>query len=1333
MMGISATDRVTEHWQRLIVWVAAAMFALMFAGTTLAQVPEPTEVRVTLPLMDNWHFVQDDQLSEKDALRGSSSGWQTVDLPHTWNAKDAASLKAEGYKRGVGWYRLEFDTPTEGARHWLEFGAASLLADVWLNGRYLGQHKGGFTVFRFDVTDDLRENGSNELLVKVDNTAPKNDAAPTAIPPMRGDFNVSGGLYRYVALVSTPDVASFALDDMGGPGIYATTTAISDAAATVEVRAKLSRAGEKEVQPYVEPASSPYRVRFELLDTDGRSAARAEEPTTLTPGEHAEVTGRLEVDKPHLWQGVDDPHLYRLVATLVREDGTTIDEVVQHFGIRQMRFDPKEGLFLNGRHIGRLNGVGMHQDLLGKAWAITDADTDNSLALIREMGANAVRFAHYPYSQHTYERASELGLIAWAEAAFGIYTRVKRCAKEDPTPEFAASAKEQLQELIRQNYNHASIATWAIGNESTQGQLNCSDPYDNVTPLLHQMQETAKEEDPSRPTVYAEYPHPVERSGPFATEGITDLFATNRYFLWYTPEFADFSPLLDSTLARTPDQPLAVSEYGAGAALSHHTDNPLGGYPDRRSAPVGQVAYQPEEYAAFVHEENYRVIASKPYLWGSFVWDMFDFGSDHRNEGDVLGVNTKGLVAFDHRTRKDPFYFYQANWSILPVTHIVGHRYTDRAYPVVDVKVYSNASSVELSVNDKPVGKLEAAQCEQRTCVFKNVTLQRGVNRVTAIGQHAGGEVRDVVDWSLNSSDVNIAAGRLASGLVDSTGAHFGSDNFFSGGNFGPSARETTAIDVFAQQGDDTQAQQIADGLLYLYYRLGTFSYEIPIADGHYEVTLGFIEPNTARQPGERVFDVIANGKTALDHFDVVKTAGGPRLPTTRTFPVEVTDGQLSLEFRPSAGEAIVSNIRVKAIGGAAAALAAAPKAEAKPSGKPELPGGGPSPEAVLRTIRHVADWALENPASYEPGSWIMAPLYDGLLDASLATGDPRYLAPVVRAGRCLDFTTGSRTYHADGQAAGRVWLRLYQMSDPKDPALLEPWTKLFDQIVQNPITQEWVFGEEPPYGRSVTDRWVWADALYMSPPTILALFDATGNKRYLQFMDDEFRFAYEILFDPEANLFYRDSRFVGERTPAGRKVFWARANGWVLAGLALVLELLPDDYPSRPFYVDLFQKMSRAIADAQQPDGFWNPSLLDATHVPLPEASATGLFVRAFASGIRQGLLDAATYWPLVQRGWNALGSAIRPDGEVYLVQPPAPEPRVFNPASSVPYGTGAVLGAGVEILRTLGEMPKGEPAALLQMAKRQAGNAGDLWEWDGSPCGQGQTSQPEAAGETP
>jgi len=368
------------------------------------------------------------------------------------------------------------------------------------------------------------------------------------------------------------------------------------------------------------------------------------------------------------------------------------------------------------------------------------------------------------------------------------------------------------------------------------------------------------------------------------------------------------------------------------------------------------------------------------------------------------------------------------------------------------------------------------------------------------------------------------------------------------------------------------------------------------------------------------------------------------------------------------------------------------------------------NPQRIMDTLKLVGDWQLDHPTDFDPRNWAIAPLYNGLIDASLATGDPKYLAAVVRAGRRIDFEPGSRTYHADGHAAGRAWLRLYLMSDPKDPKLLEPFKERFDEIVSHPITENISFVTPLPPGIRRTDRWTWSDALFMSPPTIVVLAQATGDQRYLDFMDSEYRFAYNALYDPQENLFYRDARYFDDRAPNGQKLFWSRGNGWVYAGLALVLESLPADRPTQQFYVTLFTQMSQTLRGLQQPDGFWYPSLKDPQQVPSPEASGTALFTLGMAWGVGAGLLDAATYWPVVERAWRAILTAVDSDGAVNFAQPIGDVPEPFDPRSRVAFGTGAGLSAGAYILRTLGAAAQVDPATLLDEADALVDDVPDL-----------------------
>jgi unsaturated rhamnogalacturonyl hydrolase len=372
----------------------------------------------------------------------------------------------------------------------------------------------------------------------------------------------------------------------------------------------------------------------------------------------------------------------------------------------------------------------------------------------------------------------------------------------------------------------------------------------------------------------------------------------------------------------------------------------------------------------------------------------------------------------------------------------------------------------------------------------------------------------------------------------------------------------------------------------------------------------------------------------------------------------------------------------------------------------------------IIDTLARVGDWQLENPSKFDPRSWVIAPLYDGLIDASLMTGDPRYLAAVVHAGRRIDYELGSRMYHADGQAAGHAWLRIYELGGGNRPSVLRRAVEQFDEIVKNPVTAQLKFGEPPPEDLHVTDRWTWADSLYMAPPTIGLLAQITGNERYLQFVDAEYRFAYDALYDKREHLFYRDARYIGQRTPNGEKVFWSRGNGWVLAGLALFMDTLPADYANRAFYEGLFHELSAAIVDAQQPGGYWYPSLQDPRHVAIPETSGGALFVLALAWGVRNNVLDADTYWPSIERGWRAIEAKIDSSGAVRSVQPPAREPEPFNSGSTVPYGTGAVLMAGAEIVRALGAAPSTDATQLLADAEKLVADAPDLSTSCRQPC---------------
>ena len=370
--------------------------------------------------------------------------------------------------------------------------------------------------------------------------------------------------------------------------------------------------------------------------------------------------------------------------------------------------------------------------------------------------------------------------------------------------------------------------------------------------------------------------------------------------------------------------------------------------------------------------------------------------------------------------------------------------------------------------------------------------------------------------------------------------------------------------------------------------------------------------------------------------------------------------------------------------------------------------------QEVMETVKRVADWQMAHPELFDPLNWAIAPLYNGLIAVSKATGDPKYLAAVLRAGERVGWRAGPKKYLADDQAVGSAWLKIYFMDRTKTERLT-PFKNRMDEVLANPITDNLlVTTSSRSIGAEPSDRWTWSDALYMAPPTLGLLAQITNDERYLKFIDAEYKLTYDALYDRQDKLFYRDTRFIDQRTPDGQKVFWSRGNGWVYAGLADLLEVMPVNYPTRQFYVELFKEISSAIVAAQQPDGLWYPSLKDPGQIPIGETSGSALFIYGLAWGVQGGTLSRAIYWPVVERGWNGLLTRIGATGTVYFVQPPSTKPEGFDADSQAPYGSGAVLGAGSEILKALAADAKVDPVTLLSKAESLVHSAPDLSEME-------------------
>ena len=632
-----------------------------------------------------------------------ASGWEAVSLPHNWGWQEAQEGKP--YYRGPGWYRRELDiAPQTGKRFFLRFEAASMVADVYLNGTSLGEHRGGFGAFCFEISQQLSNTGTNLLAVRVDNSKSPD------IAPLDGDFSVYGGLYRPVQLIVTDD-ENIALTDHGSPGVAWLQTSVSQTQAVLDVTAEISNGTKHKI---------PLKLVACVVDADGKTVARSEQSIMPARANTAPYYFHLVVPHPHLWNGRNDPYLYQAAVELHTPDDSVLDHVEQPLGLRYYSIDPDRGFFLNGKPY-HLHGVDRHQDFMNQGWAISEADMDEDISLIKEIGATVIRCAHYQHSDYFYSLCDRAGILVWAEIPQVNIIR--------NTPEFENTSRNQLLDLIRQSINHPSIFVWSLGNEIGTAS---DDPHRE----LQDLSALAHGEDPTRLTIEAT----MTDARPQMNK-IPDLLGWNIYPGWYSGAKEDYGRYLDERRNSSKSGGFCVSEYGAGANTTQHEQNP------QHPKPAGP--WHPEEWQAEVHEAAWAALKQRPFVWGTFVWCMFDFAVSTRHEGDQPGLNDKGLVTRDRKTRKDAFYFYKANWSDEPMVYITSRRFTERTNSLTDVKIYSNAGEVELFLN----GRSQGTQTNGENAVFiwNNVQLAAGENKIEARASRDGRQLKDDCVWRLTS------------------------------------------------------------------------------------------------------------------------------------------------------------------------------------------------------------------------------------------------------------------------------------------------------------------------------------------------------------------------------------------------------------------------------------------------------------------------------------------------------------------------------------------------------------------------------------------------------
>lgn len=639
--------------------------------------------RQDILLNNDWNFRFSHQVQKGTEVR--------VDLPHTWNAQDALSGKID-YKRGIGNYEKNLFIRPEwkGKRLFIRFEGVNNIADVFINRRHIGEHRGGYGAFIFEITGKVEYGKENSILVRV------NNGEQLDIMPLVGDFNFYGGIYRDVHLLITDETCISPLD-YASPGVRLIQDSVSHRYAKVRAIVDLSNgsSGNQEVE-----------LNVRLLDGQ-RVVKEGTKNVNLSGNEVMQQELTFEIDQPHLWNGRQDPFLYQAEVTLFR-NGQMVDRVTQPLGLRFYRIDPDKGFFLNGKHLP-LQGVCRHQDRSEVGNALRPQHHEEDVALMLEMGVNAVRLAHYPQATYFYDLMDKNGIIVWAEIPFVGPGGYNDKGFVD-LPAFRANGKEQLKELIRQHYNHPSICVWGLFNELTE-------LGDNPVEYIKKLNVLAHQEDTTRPTTSAS-----NQMGDL--NFITDAIAWNRYDGWYGGTPADLGKWLDRMHKDHPKICIAISEYGAGASIYHQQDSLV------KTVPTSW--WHPENWQTYYHIENWKTISSRPYVWGSFVWNMFDFGAAHRTEGDRPGINDKGLVTFDRKVRKDAFYFYKANWNREePMLYLTGKRNTVRTQRLQTITAFTNQAGAELFVNGKSYGK--TTPDSYAILEWKSVELQPGENEIKVV------------------------------------------------------------------------------------------------------------------------------------------------------------------------------------------------------------------------------------------------------------------------------------------------------------------------------------------------------------------------------------------------------------------------------------------------------------------------------------------------------------------------------------------------------------------------------------------------------------------------
>ena len=849
----------------------------LYLLSTLCLIASWVSAREYIDINADWKF-HNGSVSNGYEVSIDDNGWSTIALPHSWNAIDGQD-GGGNYRRGDGWYRKKTAIPasTEGKRVYLDIGAACMQTWVYVNGNYVGKHVGGYARFTFDITEHITPGEQALIAIRVNNE-------DVVAPPRSADFTFSGGIQRAVRLLITEPLHLTPTNhfnkngfltlnegaDIASPGVRIRQTKVSDASAQIDVTARTRNASYQ---------SADATVRVTIYDRAGNKVVESEKVATIAAGKNSNVTQTLTVENPHLWDGLNDPYLYRTEVVVL--NGTTeTDRVVQPLGIRYYSVDKEKGFFLNDKSYP-LRGMANHEELIDKGRALSDADRLRDLEIARRSGLNYLRLSHYQHGDYTYDYCDSVGIIVWTEIP-----AINYMSDASALTTYQHHAASQLYELIRQQYNHPCVMFWGLCNEIRQSKTNV-----DIYPVLKALNDLAHNEDPTRLTTLAHDKAGNEQiTSTYKEWSLPDVIAVNKYVGWYEGSKNNMDGDFESRMTQVNtlcSLPVGMSEYGAGGSPFQHQ------YPNPETGGNGSNNH-PEEFQNKSHEKHLSVINRTEWFWGTSLWAVFDFASDGRKEGDEAGINDKGVVTHDRAVKKDAYHLYRANWARDEgVIYICSRRYAKRGSSV-PVAVYSNCSSVILKVNGRTVGTMN---CDNNIHLYtlNNVSLQSGANVIEAVGLYKGEEISDKAVWynGTATNTVNMEAGnnslvyvtpeagtyttRIFYRASASSPVQFTTGDFTTTYTFGESGSETRFISVnlYLKKGANTiTLTALEDGIAlpeigkmeFYYYHAGVPHFEdnvlttlVPIPDN----------PNRVEDEGNAIIPTYASPTATAGRYDL--------------------------------------------------------------------------------------------------------------------------------------------------------------------------------------------------------------------------------------------------------------------------------------------------------------------------------------------------------------------------------------------------------------------------------------------------------------------------------